>query len=346
MAGPPALPAHRGATLKDVAERASVSTATASHVINGTRKVNHETRARVQAAIEALGYSGHSIAKSLRSGRTGMIGLLVSDVENPLFAMLAGFVQRAARDHGLQVIFGNSEEHSGYEREIIDAFSARRVDGIVIAPVSQANAGHLASRRIPVVVVNRQLTGTELPHVRVDDPLGAALGFEHLWALGHRRVAVLHGDPGWSTTTDRLKGVRAVLRRHRAKQDPGLLMPVTRTGPEAEATLADMLRRVDGPTAVLALNNSATLAAIRALNSASVRCPEDVSVVGYGVSSPYSIPMSSLSMVEQPVSAMAAAAVDLLRAQLAGGVVAAPAALRPTLTLGRSSAAVRAIHLA
>ena len=277
---------RRGTTLKDIARHAAVSTATASHVINGTRKVSGETRARVLAAIETLGYAGHSIARSLRRGSTGMLGLVVSDVENPLFAKLAGHVQRAARQHGFQVIFGNSEEQAEQEREIINAFSAQRVDGIIIAPVSQANTARLVGLHIPVAVVNRRLTEGSLPHVVVDDELGAALGLDHLWGLGHRRIAVLHGDPSWSTTIDRLKSVRRALRRHGATLAKDLLIHAAHPGAAGEAALVELLRGAHRPTAILALSNSATLAAIRALHRVAARCPEDVSLVGYGISSP------------------------------------------------------------
>lgn len=335
------LPA-RAATLKDIARHAAVSTATASHVINNTRKVSEETRERVQAAIEALGYAGHSIARSLRRGRTTMIGLVVSDVENPLFAMLAGHVQRAARQHGFQVIFGNSEEHSGHERDIIGAFSAQRVDGIIIAPVSQANAALLARRHIPIAVVNRQLAEGDLPHVLVDNEYGAAMGLEHLWLLGHRRIAVLHDNPEWSTTIERLKGVRGVMRRHRTTLDPELLIQAAGPGGGGEAALVKLLQSRDRPTAVLALSNSTTLAGIRGLHQVAARCPDDISLVGYGVSSPYSIPISSLTIVELPVAAMAEAAVRMLLAQINHEDVRAPVVLRPTLTPGASSAAVKA----
>jgi LacI family transcriptional regulator len=329
-------------TLKDVARLAMVSTATASHVINGTRKVRDETRERVFAAIEALGYAGHSIARSLRRGRSAMLGLVVSDIENPFFALLAGHVQRAAAARQFQVTFGNSEERSDREREIIDALSAQRVDGIILAPASQANAALLATRGIPTVIVNRRLPTSSLPHVVVDDPFGASLALDHLWQLGHRRIAIAHGDASWSTTADRLAGVRDALQQHGAVFDRTLLTEIGYPGLVGEADLAAMIERSQ-PTAVMALSNGATLAAIRALNRNRLRCPEDISLLGYGVTSPYWIPLTSLTMVEQPVAAIAAAAVDLLIAQLSGNPVQAPVVLRPALTVGASSGPVPAV---
>ncbi len=144
-------PAAPGAsvTLKDVAERAGVSVATVSHAINRTRKVKDDTRDSVFAAITELGYSGHSIARSLRRGRTAMLGLVVSDIENPFFTMLASRVQRAAAAHGYQLIFANSEERADREREIAEAMSAQRVDGIILAPVAERQRRAAVATRHP-----------------------------------------------------------------------------------------------------------------------------------------------------------------------------------------------------
>jgi LacI family transcriptional regulator len=132
--------------------------------------------------------------------------------------------------------------------------------------------------------------------------------------------------------------VRGALRRRRATLDPEMLIQAAYPGTAGEAALVDLLQRPHRPTAILSLSNSATLAATRALHRVAARCPEDVSLVGYGVSSPYSIPISSLSMVEQPVAEMAVAAVELLLAQIAHKDVVTPLVLRPTLTPVRAGA--------
>ncbi len=329
------------ATLKDVAQLAEVSTATASHVINGTRKVRDETRERVFAAIQTLGYAGHSIARSLRRGRSGLLGLVVSDIENPFFALLAGHVQRAAAARQYQVMFGNSGERSDREREIIEALGAQRADGIILAPASQANAELLASRHIPAAIVNRRLSTSGLPHVVVDDALGAAMALDHLWQLGHRRIAILHGDASWSTTADRLAGLQDALGTHGMTLDELPLIEIGRPDPAGEARLVALLRQSPRPSAVMALSNGATLAAIRAVHSSGLRCPDEISLVGYGVTSSYWVPRHSLTMVEQPVAGIAAAAVDLLLTQLEAGAVQAPVVLRPTLAIGASSGPVQ-----
>jgi LacI family transcriptional regulator len=331
-----ATPGPTSATLKDVALLAEVSTATASHVINGTRKVRDETRDRVFAAIETLGYAGHSIARSLRRGRTAMLGLVVSVIQNPFFAMLAGQVQRAAASRGFQVIFANSEERGDREREIVEALAAQRVDGIILAPVARENVRYLLNRRIPLTVVNRRFPEIDTPYVIVDDHRGAWLGFDHLWQLGHRRIAVVHGDRRWSTTVERIAGARDAAKRNGVSLDDTLLFDAGGADADGETRLAERLHRARRPTAVLALNNSALLAAIRALHQSLLRCPDDVSLVGYGITGPYWIPYASISMVEQPVAEMADAAVRLLLSQ-SEKERGASVILPPTLMAGQSS---------
>jgi LacI family transcriptional regulator len=342
MSGRRRKPAASGAgvTLKDVAGRAGISVATVSHVINGTRKVSDETRAGVFAAIEELGYSGHSIARSLRRGRTAMLGLVVSDIENPFFTMLASRVQRAAAMHGYQLIFANSEERADREREIVEAMSAQRVDGIILAPVAQENAELLSRRRIPLTLVNRRFPSVASPYVVVDDFAGASLAIDHLWDLGHRNIAIIHGDEDRSTTVERVAGVRDSYKRRGGVLDQALSIDAGRSGDVGEAGLVELLARTPRPTAILALSNWSLLAAIRGLHRSLLRCPDDISLVGYGVTSPYWIPASSISMVEQPVTQIADHAVQLLLDQLANVSKVQPVVLRPLLTIGQSSGPV------
>jgi LacI family transcriptional regulator len=327
----------RPATVKDVARVAEVSVATVSHAINNTRKVNPETRERVFAAIRKLGYSGHSIARSLRRGRTSTLGLVVSDIENPFFTKLASHVQRVASLHGYQVIFANSDERADRERQIIDALNAQRVDGIILAPVARENAERLAQSGPPLALVNRHFSGVRAPHVIVDDLLGARLGFDHLWALGHRNIAIIRGDVERSTTKDRIRGLREAHRVRGVAFDETRLINAGYSGDHGTTGLAELMVSKQRPTAVFALSNWALLSGIRGLQRSALRCPADVSLVGYGVSSPYWMPAASVCMVEQPVVAMAEACVRVLLEQIKDGKIAKSVVLPPTLTPGEST---------
>jgi LacI family transcriptional regulator len=327
-------------TLKDVAHRAGVSVATVSHAINRTRKVKDDTRDDVFAAIRELGYSGHSIARSLRRGRTAILGLVVSDIENPFFAMLASRVQRAAAARGHQLIFANSEERADREREIVEAMSAQRVDGIILAPVAEKNVELLSERGIPLTLVNRRFPNVSTPYVVADDFVGASLAFDHLWDFGHRTIAIIHGDEHQSTTIARVAGIRDSYRRRARPFDETLSINAGRSGDAGETGLIALLARKPRPTAILALSNWSLLAAIRGMHRSLVRCPDDISLVGYGVASPYWVPASSITMVEQPVNEIADNAVQLLFDQIENATSITSVVLRPLLTVGQSSGPV------
>jgi len=324
-------------TIKDVAKAAGVSVATVSHTVNNTRKVNPETRERVLAAIRQLGYSGHSIARSLRRGQTSTLGLVVSDIENPFFTKLASHVQRIASLHGYQVVFANSDEHPERERQIIDALTTQRVDGVILAPVAQENAERLVRSGIPLTLVNRHFAGIRAPYVIADDSLGARLGFDHLWTLGHRNIAFIRGDIERSTTKDRIRGLREAHRARGIPFDESLLIDAGHSGDQGAAELAELMSGKQRPTAVFALSNWALLSAIRGLHRCLMSCPADVSVVGYGLSNPYWMPAAAICMVEQPVVTMAEECVRVLLEQIKDEKVAESVVLPPTLTLGDST---------
>ncbi|CAM5220966.1 LacI family kdg operon repressor OS=Castellaniella defragrans OX=75697 GN=HNR28_002473 PE=4 SV=1 [Castellaniella defragrans] len=334
---------HRSVTtLKDVAALGGVSTATVSHVLNNTRRVTAETRARVFAAIEKLGYTGDGVARSLRRGRTAILGLVVSDIENPFFTVLASHVQRVAALRGYQVIFANSAEQRERERESINAMRAQRVDGIILAPVSKDNVAPLASQQISLVLVNRKFEDLKICSVVVDDKYGATLGFDHLWELGHRDIAVVHGDLSRSTTMARLDGIRSACTRHRIPFSKILKIDAGRSGSNGEAELNQVLATHPHPTAIFALSNWSMLAAVRALSRSALRCPGDISLVGLGTISPYWMPASSISLVEHPIEKMAAEAVRLVLDQIEGAPEVESIVLQPSFTSGLSSAPIPA----
>src|SRR5579859_3715690 len=155
--------AQRPASIHDVAQRARVSAATVSHVLNESRFVSDATRGRVLSAIRELGYIPSAIARGLRNRRTRAIGLIVSDVENPYFTEVARSVERRAADAGYTVVLGNTDEDPAREQAIVRVMLSQRVDGIVLAPAAgDRDLAHLhlaEERQVPVVLVNRRLEG-------------------------------------------------------------------------------------------------------------------------------------------------------------------------------------------
>ena len=212
------------ATITDVARIAGVSVSTVSHVVNGTRTVGPETRGRVVAAIEETGYRQHAVARALRRARTDSIGLVVSDTGQPVFAEMVRGVEHEARAAGFTLLLANSAEDHDLERASVQALRERRVDGLLLAQVSGTDAELVRSMTadgLPVVLIDR-LSIPEVDQVGVENagPMRALV--RHLIDTGHRRIALVAGDPGVPTLAERRSGYEQALETAGIRLDPAL----------------------------------------------------------------------------------------------------------------------------
>ena len=182
-------------TIRDVAKAAGASTATVSHVLNGSRFVSAETKTRVEEAIRALHYRPHGVARSLRRSRTHTIGVMISDIANPFFAdLVLGVEDVVHRDvGGYNFILCNTEESRDKERMYFDVLAQKRIDGLIIAPAGGNDDAvkDMIAHGLPVVCVDREFVGVEADTIVVDNRSAAKTIVRHLIALGHRRIAVL-----------------------------------------------------------------------------------------------------------------------------------------------------------
>uniref|UniRef100_UPI0015EFE1F8 LacI family DNA-binding transcriptional regulator n=1 Tax=Streptomyces shenzhenensis TaxID=943815 RepID=UPI0015EFE1F8 len=194
--------------IKDVARAAGVSVGTVSNVINRPDTVAGETRARVQSAIDRLGYVRSESARQLRAGRSRIMGLLVLDMGNPFFVDVARGAERAARDAGLGVMVCNSAQNAAEEAEYLALFAEQRVRGVLLTPADATGRNIETFRRhgIPFVLVDRVAEGTTECSVSVDDVAGGALAVRHLVDAGHRSIAYVSGPPGFNQVRDRRTG--------------------------------------------------------------------------------------------------------------------------------------------
>jgi LacI family transcriptional regulator len=303
--------------IRDVAAEASVSVGTVSNVLNAPERVAPATVARVQAAIERLGFVRNDAARQLRAGRSRCLGLLVLDVGNPFFTDVARSVERQAAQHDLVVLLGTTDEDPQRERAYLDVFDEQRVFGLLVSPVRDDLARILAlrSRGIPVVLVDRDGAGTPLSSVAVDDVAGGRLAVEHLCELGRRRIAYVGGPQGLRQVADRLAGARAAIE---GWSDARLEVLAT-----AEPTV--LAGRAVGsglcgrpaatrPDAVFCANDLLAIGVLQGLSAGGCRVPADVAVIGYDdidFARSASVPLSS---VAQPSADIGTTAVDLLMA--------------------------------
>lgn len=278
--------AVRRATLREVAERAGVHPATASRALNDATRalVNADTAARVERAAQQLGYSPNPIARSLKTARSASIGLVIPDLTNPLFPPIVRGMDDVLRASGYSVWIVNTDNDPQREEEAVEAFRARSIEGYAFAT---ARLDHpllesLADSRTPMVLVNRTVSRAGIPSVTADDAAGVSLALHHLHDLGHRQIVHLAGPQDLSTGYVRRRAFQHGL------DDLGLPAGHERISEcvawSVEAGVDAMQRMLESKvefTAILAGNDLIALGAYTALADAGLRCPADVSVVGF-----------------------------------------------------------------
>lgn len=318
---PKSKQAPGGATIHDVARLAAVSVATVSNALNSARPVAEETRARVMKAVEALGYTPHAAARSMRGMGSGLLGLIVADITNPFFTSLVQSVERAANAEGFAVLLCNSDEDHDREEKSLQLLRTQRVDGIILAATGHASAGRasaLGQLRVPIVLVDRGLPEFGLDAVILDNRRAALEATRHILAFGHKRVAMIAGPSSVSTGADRLSGYReALLEAGIPYQERWVVDAGFREERAYDAACA-MLGARERPTAIFAANNLIAIGVMRAIADCRLRCPEDVSVVSIDDFAWANAFRPRLTTVAQPVAAMGEAAVRMLRQRIAG----------------------------
>lgn len=270
-------------TIRDVARRAGVSTATVSRVISGSAAARPATRERVLAAAETLDYRPSAVARSLKLRTTRTLGLLVTDIENPYFPEIVRAVEDAALERELAVLLCNGADDPGREETYLDLLLHRRVDGIIIASsgLQERHGDWLARRSVPIVLVNWAASDLPLPAILGDNRAGGRLAAEHLLALGHRQIGHLSAPTRNAAAAERLDGIRAALAA--AGLDPEALAVVEGDGrvPGGERAVLELLERMPDVTGVICYNDLTAIGAVRALRARGLHVPRDVSVVGY-----------------------------------------------------------------
>jgi LacI family transcriptional regulator len=292
---------------------AGVSPMTVSRVVRGSGPVSDDVRQRVEQAVAQTGYMPNVLARSLRSKRTNLIALLVTDMTNPFFTTLAHGVEAAANDAGMMVILGNSNEDEGEEDRYVTMLLQRQIDGILIVPAGSGEGviQKCRDQGTPLVVVDRRISRGGVDVVRTDSRRGAYEMGRLVASLGHVRTAVLTGPRSVSTAMDRAAGFRDAMR------EAGRARTVRVVHGEFSIESGDemarsVMSRPGRPTAIFAGNNFVAIGVLHALQDMGIRVPEDVSVVGFDDLPSAMVTFPFLTVVAQPVFEMGRRAVDLL----------------------------------
>jgi DNA-binding LacI/PurR family transcriptional regulator len=328
------------ATLRDVARRAGVSVATASRVASGALPVRPETRERVERAMRELLY-----VPPARRADTGLIGVLVPELANPIFPALAQAIETRAAPDGLASILCNTGEAAFREVDYVHMLLDRRVQGMIFISCEMTNLrgdhghyGRLVTEGARLVFVNGALHTLDVPSVGVDERAAGELATQHLLDLGHERIGFVAGPEHYLPTQLKAGGRETALRA--AGLDPGGLTSFAPFGVEGgRSALASLLARPDPPTGVIC---SSDLMAIGALHEAArrgLRVPEELSIVGFDGVDATTWTDPPLTTVEQPIAEIADTAVSTLQSLIADPERPLPSSyFRPTLRVRGSTA--------
>lgn len=309
-------------SIKDVASKAKVSTATVSHVINETRYVAEATKQKVYAAMKDLNYQPNRIARSLRSQKSSTIGLLVplvaEDTSNFFFMSVANGIEQVLKENGYNLILSNSNEQAETERDQIRVFNTQLIDGLVIAPVNGREYDYKEefSGNYPVVFIDRHPSTGEGDRVLVNNRRGAYEAVTALIEKGHERIGFVTGSLGITTSDERLEGYKEALRERGLTIEEGYMQEGPATFKEGYS-LAGKLHRA-GVTALFIANNVMTMGAVSYLQEQNIAIPDDMAVIGYDDYDWMKVTSPPLSVVRQPAFELGKTAVEQLLKRIDG----------------------------
>ncbi|HEX7715355.1 MAG TPA: LacI family DNA-binding transcriptional regulator [Bacillota bacterium] len=306
-------------TIYDVAKKAGVSITTVSRVINNHPYVREETRQRVKALLKEMHFIPNSNASSLVRKTTNTIAVIIPDVTNHFFTTLLRGIEDKSSENGLAVIFGNTDEEIQKEQTYIQMFMERRVDGLIIAPVSPKakNLKSIIKREIPMVLVDREVPGLAVDVVVSDNQRSAEKLVEHLIGLGHSQIAFISGPKENSVNQQRFEGYRAALQKFGIPLDERMILHGDKPNKETGIRLTRVLLEQSlHPTAIFAANNFLAIGATTALQKANLAVPGDMGIVCFDDNDSDSVLNPFFTSVNQPAYLMGQMAMDLLQRQM------------------------------
>jgi LacI family transcriptional regulator len=301
-------------TIKDVASAADVSVATVSHVINGTRYVSEELKERVHTAMAELGYRPNTLARSLRSGQSKTIGMIVPDVSNLFFAEIGRAIEDFGFENGYSVILCNSDNNLKKQSSYVDTLITKQVDGVIFISAGDSEE-HLASLQqagVPVVVADRDVPPGSADVVLLNNELGGYLATRHLLELGHRRIACVSGPYDLPSSADRIDGCYAAFDEFGVTLNPDWLLSGDFQSQSGDESMTELLNMPERPTAVFVFNDMMAIGAMNAVRRMGLRIPADVSIVGFDNIALAASVYPPLTTVAQPTQEIATTVCEIL----------------------------------
>lgn len=346
-------------TITDVAAAAGVGRATVARTLGNYGSVSDATRAKVMLAAERLGYKPNALARSMTTGITKTLGIVVADVANPFFTGVLKGISEAAKLAGYDAIILSTDEKLQLEQDAVGVLLAKQVDGLVVASAAgrHDDTSHLTGameRGIPVVLIDRLVDSLDTDSVVIDNREAARSAVDSLIQNGHRRIAFAWGPVTLSPATDleqmhrilddalwsdgeRLRGYLDALNDAGIPFDTALVTHVLKNEGQATRAVSGMLALADPPTAIFTTETEATIGALHALRARNLRLLKDVSLIGFDDSPWAAVMEPPLTMIRQPVRELGAVAIQQLIARINGDASAPSRHVLPSTLIARSS---------
>ncbi|HEY9174698.1 MAG TPA: LacI family DNA-binding transcriptional regulator [Verrucomicrobiae bacterium] len=303
------------ATIHDVARRAGVSTATVSYVINQKRRVSEAVEQRVRAAVAALNYTPSSTARKLKRGRTSVVGFVADNISNRFPARLVHGLATAAAAAGYNILISDLHDNAANEPRALELLVHEEVEGIIYCGFGVAEEQLLQIYRAgtPVIVVDKPPESKALPTVLIDNAGSTDLALEHLFALGHREIRFISGDPNNRNTTLRNEAFRAFMRRHRLPCPDTHILNGAYSLQHGFAAAIRLLDEQAGFTAVFCGDDMIAFGAMAGFKSRGRRIPEDIAVAGFS-NDPLAVAMDpGLTTIHYPMVEMGQRAFEVFQ---------------------------------
>jgi LacI family transcriptional regulator len=307
-------------TIRDVAKHAGVAPITVSRVVNNSGYVSQEIRQRVEKSVAELSYVPNSLGPSLRSKKTYILALILSDITNPFWATVARGVEDACDAHGYYVVLCNTDESQAKQDRYVTVMLRKQVDGFLLVPARSSNETirTIQEQNIPVVVLDRTVSDADVDTVRCDSEMGAYQITRHLVHRGHQNIAVLSGSLEISTAIDRVAGYQRAIKEAGLSVDEHNIYWGDFGHDAGFEAMKQVLLTRPRPTALVAGNNFIAIGAMHALAEAGLHVPQDMALVSFDEFPPGLTIEPFFTSVVQPAYQMGYRATELLLSRLSG----------------------------
>ncbi len=310
--------------LKDIAQNVGVSVALVSYVLNGKDKearISTEMADKIRKKATELNYQPNMIAKSLQSGKTNTIGLIVADISNPFFSGIARIIEDEAKKHNYVVIFGSSDEDADKQQNLIDVFLNRLVDAFIIAPTAgtEKQILDLKSKNVPIILIDRYFPGIDVDCVHINNFMAAEKAVQKLINNNRNKIAMLAYDTKLTHMQQRKDGYKAVLKDNKIRYKNALLLEVSYQNMEKE--IAEKMEPLLHPLQVdafLFATNSLAVVGLKKINQYGIKVPDELAIISFDESDAFDFFYSPVTYISQSISDMGKEAIKLAIARIKG----------------------------